>query len=498
MSSSGSFWIASVVVIISLLIISCVIYIKFIQFDEHSNHISKSKFFIPTEYEEMVMAARKSIDDGINRQDYAHQLIYAINPPQPLSSIISNEESNGSIHLTPISAIKDSSRQGILCTTFLSWKQKNVEKLVDNMISLGDFCHWVVIVYNSDSNEFEMNEDMLKRLRNESTRMTKNIQEHLIERNFVTVIKPPPRSTAANEFKSICESFSFNRVKHLISKNGSDASKSINPCSFIEQDEKDKDIINKKIYPKVAMFILLLKYIGQYRYVWLLDGDLSFESFDYKEFYRVHQCSFRMPPLVSQPVLDSAKHTFPFLTKSFWSQKNKNVIATKSGFIEIQAPFMNAAFMEWFLLGFVIPMFRPVHILGADWGFDELFCRAAEMYDSATNPFRPREKRVDSSHINGAGNCGIIIKTPIHHADTKEIQHEVGNVKVALNAILREMIKFHYKQFYWTGSEEKDIFSSPFRSFPYGRITKLVNENCQIDYKQLPGDKENVTETIRI
>ncbi len=484
MSSSGSFWIASAIVIISLLIISCVIYIKFIQFDEHSNRIAKSKFFIPTEYEEMVVTARKSIDDGINRQDYAHQLIFAINPPQPLSSIISNNESNGSIHLTPISAV---SRRGILCTTFLSWKQRNVEKLVDNMISLGDFCHWVVIVYNSDNNEFEMNEDLLKRLRNESIRMTKHIQEHLIERNFVTVIKPPPRSSAANEFNSICESFSFNRLKHLIRKNGSDSSKSISPCSFIEQDENEKDIINKKIYPKVAMFILLLKYIGQYRYVWLLDGDLSFENFDYKEFYRVHQCSFGMPPLVSQPVLDSAKHTFPFLTKSFWSQRNKNVIATKSGFIEIQAPFINAAFMEWFLLGFVIPMFRPMHILGADWGFDELFCRAAEMYDRATNPFR---------HINGGGNCGIIIKTSIHHANTKEIQHEIGNVKVVLNAILREMIKFHYKQFYWTGSEEKDIFSSAFRFFPYGKITKLVNENCQIDYKQLPSDKENETEKI--
>ena len=60
------------------------------------------------------------------------------------------------------------------------------------------------------------------------------------------------------------------------------------------------------------------------------------------------------------------------------------VVAAHTGFIEIQVPLIDAALFRWYLLSFVLPMAVPAHILGADWGFDQLFCRVAKLYDAIT------------------------------------------------------------------------------------------------------------------
>jgi hypothetical protein len=326
-----------------------------------------------------------------------------------------------------------------------------------------------------------MNEILGNKLRAEKLKMPKHVEDHLIEKSLITLIKAPPRTLAAFELNYICEEFVSSRLT-----NNNSRLLPVSPCSFLKQDDQDKEIINLKIYPKVAMFIILFKYSASYQYIWLLDSDLKFDRFNYKEFYRVHQCSFGLPPLVSQPVLDSAKHAFPFLTKTYWNQRSSKAIATKSGFIEIQAPFIDAAFFEWYLLAFVVPMFPPMNILGADWGFDELLCKAAELYDLETNPYILRHNK-GKNHIVSS-RCAVIIKSPVHHSDNKEMNHEVGggNVKNLLSGILRQMIQQHYKRFYWTGSQETKKFLKPssFRSLPYAVITKFPNENCEVDYKQ--------------
>lgn len=37
-------------------------------------------------------------------------------------------------------------------------------------------------------------------------------------------------------------------------------------------------------------------------------------------------------------------------------------------------------------MSFVLPLVLPTHILGADWGFDQLFCSVAKLYQAVTSP----------------------------------------------------------------------------------------------------------------
>ena len=58
------------------------------------------------------------------------------------------------------------------------------------------------------------------------------------------------------------------------------------------------------------------------------------------------------------------------------------LVAAETGFIEVQAPVFEAHFLTWWVRFLVTPLLGAAHVLGADWGVDALFCRAARMYAS--------------------------------------------------------------------------------------------------------------------
>jgi len=132
---------------------------------------------------------------------------------------------------------------------------------------------------------------------------------------------------------------------------------------------------NGRIYPKILLFILLLPYLSpdgdgasemdmnkgisrdsQHHHVWILDGDISLEGFSLPEFMMVHLCALDgLRPLIAQPLIIESTQTYPYLNSHSWTY-HPDLIASQSGFLEIQAPMIDALFLRWFIHSFVLPM----------------------------------------------------------------------------------------------------------------------------------------------
>jgi len=167
----------------------------------------------------------------------------------------------------------------------------------------------------------------------------------------------------------------------------------IEESEVIRPDRGDIPLYNDKAYPKTLQFTYLLSILPKYRRVWLLDSDISLEGFRPEPFFRIIECAFEEPPIIAQPLITSSSkdtggkaQSYKYLNEQYWKtdRENGQVDATSTSFIEIQAPLMNAAYFEWFITRMVIPLLAPSHFLGADWGFDSLFCTTAGLYRSLT------------------------------------------------------------------------------------------------------------------
>jgi hypothetical protein len=144
---------------------------------------------------------------------------------------------------------------------------------------------------------------------------------------------------------------------------------------------------NGRIYPKILLFILLLPYLNvdggtnemmdmnkginmdsKHHHVWILDGDISLEGFSLSEFMMIHHCALNgLRPLIAQPLISESTQTYPYLNSYSWNhppekQKKKEgvmmmkEIASQTGFLEIQAPMIDALFLRWFIHSFVVPL----------------------------------------------------------------------------------------------------------------------------------------------
>ena len=97
------------------------------------------------------------------------------------------------------------------------------------------------------------------------------------------------------------------------------------------------------------------------------------------------------------------------------------LVAAETGFIEVQAPIVYAPFFIWFVRYFAVPLLGAAHVLGADWGLDALFCRAARMY--ASEYHRPRGGVRAASRAAGAEGRGAVcavalVGPPLTHTNT--------------------------------------------------------------------------------
>jgi hypothetical protein len=247
-------------------------------------------------------------------------------------------------------------RSPLLCSTFTSASPRVLESLYANMKQLGSGCEWALVLY-------KMPEDA-----SVLRAFERNVTDTLPQTRIVHMKPAPDRLQLVQRYVQTARR---------------------NP-SFLRRGYDSEDpstwIFNGVAYPKPLLFLQLLPLLSSYNRVWLLDDDISLEGFELPEFLRIWDCSFAPDPapLITQPLLSPSSKLYPFLGEAGWKEEFKatgtRTLAAGAGFIEMQAPLMDAAFFSWFLRFLVVPMVAPLHVTGADWGFDDLFCAAADNF----------------------------------------------------------------------------------------------------------------------
>lgn len=429
------------------------------------------------------------------------------------SGSISVNSADNSLNSNSFAAInsKTNNRKKLLCTSFMQLSNNSISFLLENMKTVRSNCDWVVMIYKrkSDPNQIEL---LSKRLDELVTQFGINIRIHfaidrdVLLREFLSYNFSDSKLRFAN---------ALNSYKYTDSKNSASnsygGSRAVgiseeeitnnNLYSKIETVEELVSILpyNKAVYPKALMFPQLLPYLNRYERVWLLDSDLLLKNFDVKRMLIIAECSFDVAPIVFQPLIAEDTQAYSFLSYDRWmsSAKDSGVLFAESVFVEIQAPVIDTKFFEWFIHSFIEPSFTTAIILGADWGYDELFCDAAKYYkivsDSisnrnsselpdgstprAENMIRKKSAYNRQNIPNLPPLCGLVIgSAPLHHNNSKETNNIVGvEGKKVLNNELMAIMREIYSSFIrpWNSDEANPLHtSSPFR-----KATKLRG-NC--------------------
>jgi len=383
----------------------------------------------------------------------------------------------------------------LLCATFTTSRKEALELVLDNMKQMRGHCEWAVLFY-------DLGED------HSSVRL----MEHSAAELGVTVVKAgvvPSRqsiieaygvdlSVRASKFtsfiklapplrKAILDDDNF----YEIGNKGKAQSRVAFNSSFLHRSVA----YNSMVYPKALQFLGLLDLLPNYERVWLLDADISLRGFRPDRFLLVVDCAFEEPPLVTQPLIAERTQSYKFLNADSWKQQleqdagttsaatasEPRVLATASAFVEIQAPLLDAAFFEWFLRFLVVPMAVPSHILGADWGFDALFCRAAQVF--STHSTFPTS--LVGPQASGEPCMVVVAGTPVHHIDRRDLDHNLGrDVKKALNKALMRIIQASFPTLYKNGHDKDANMLLPAHSGKYRRTTRFLSRDPKCTHRR--------------
>ncbi len=176
------------------------------------------------------------------------------------------------------------------------------------------------------------------------------------------------------------------------------------------------------------------------------------------EFFNSLRCSWKNTPLVLQPLIADNTQPYTYLNANTWAfvnekerQNHKRTVRTSStGFIEIQTPIFNTYFLEFYIMSFLTPMIQPTHILGADWGFDETFCKAAKFF-AKTSLY---QDYVPAS-IDSSVPCALLVSTSIHHKNSQEVNGALGSGnKFTLSNELVRMVTAAFNSFSQGGNNQ--------------------------------------------
>ena len=266
----------------------------------------------------------------------------------------------------------------ILCATFIELSWKSIDRVILNMQQSVE-CRWLLIVYKVNSSDkielMNYFESQMTVLFTNSNSGTSNSNGNSNSNNIVyEFIFAPTRKVLLTQYLSLChQQAPPPHHHHCHSLHQVSSSYSSIPIPF-----------NGRIYPKILLFILLLPYLSvdggtnemmdmnkginmdsKHHHVWILDGDLSLEGFSLTEFMMIHHCALNgLRPLIAQPLIIESTQTYPYLNSHSWNhppeKKKEEVmmkeIASQTGFLEIQAPMIDALFLRWFIHSFVVPM----------------------------------------------------------------------------------------------------------------------------------------------
>jgi hypothetical protein len=355
-----------------------------------------------------------------------------------------------------VKAATEPKRRGYVCSTFVKWKVPTKKLLLQNMIATNGFCDWAIVVYNPVNHTVSEIEKQLKFSLGINSSIDNSISHNQYKLDKTDTYKSNIGYTGRFEVivldskekfyqncKPICEEY-YNRLVPISVRMSDKQNLEESQCDLIE-DVKDV-LYNKALFSKIAMLMVLLPLTGRYKYVWVLDGDLSFRGMDLSWFRKLHQCALPRPPLVSQPLVFEKTQSYRYLQRPSW--QNSSILASSVGFIEIQAPLFDALFFEWFVFAFIVPLLPAMHILGVDWGFDEMFCTAASEFVAKVGGPEYPHTIYERHHVCGA----IISNLTIHHRNLGEIGSVIGHeAKMNLNFGLMKILHKFFGSFAYHG-----------------------------------------------
>jgi hypothetical protein len=272
----------------------------------------------------------------------------------------------------------------VLCVTFIQLSLQSIENSVNNTAGTETDCHWVYLVYRHEITS----RDTLLSLFQARLQGVHGLSHEIL---FA------PRRTEALAAVTL-------QCQMLLQSKNYETYKLEETCTQIGAAQHGTASLtgnyNHLVYPKVVLFTMLLPKLTAHTHVWIVDGDISLEGFRVRPFLQTARCAFSTPALVAQPLIAQSTQTYKYFNLKSWNalgskqptnmrsstvgKKHQPPIAAQTGFIEIQVPLIESRFFEWYILKVVMPLAVPMHVLGADWGFDEIFCRSAQFYYAAT------------------------------------------------------------------------------------------------------------------
>ena len=277
-----------------------------------------------------------------------------------------------------------------LCVTFIELPVPQSNRYLDNMKNEGTkSCFWIYIVYRYD----ESNKGQLLSVFKEQVSMSFALMPESDIPKF-DVIFAPPRTEILSSIYGVCKS--LENTEHFAAYQMSDSCQALGAAVMTMHTTTgiaEPGNFNVLVYPKVILFMQLLPFLDKHRFVWIMDGDVSVDGFDLKDFLKAMHCSLPHVPLVAQPLVGENTQSYKFFNKKSW--QSAGAVAAQTGFIEVQVPMIDSVLFRYYLLSFVLPLVIPAHILGADWGFDQLFCSVAKIFDSVTTPHYTQLRQIE-------------------------------------------------------------------------------------------------------
>lgn len=434
----------------------------------------------------IVLLSFASVARGMEEEESFHSLVAAAD-----ESISSNVDYHmRALKLLQALPVHDGAKRTshkYMCSTFVKWNDNSEDNLSKNILKSENICDWFVIVYDSNEKTFD---EMEQSLHNKMRSMNNSVD---IAQFHIEIVPAPSKEDGYEVFHKLCDDY-FTRM--LPGNNNWKATQ----CGFITNTTGLP--YNAKLYSKGALMMLLLPYLPKYEYAWLLDGDLTFEYMHVPRWKDIHQCAFEHIPVITQPLIHEQTQFYRYLHAPAW--KNSYALASEVGFIEIQAPLFNARYLEWFLTSCIIPLLPAMHILGADWGLDELFCTTAKeflisQHRRITHARSQKAQKAQKVSVNESSMsstllsanmttvttqqprffpCAIIVdQQSIHHVNNGEIANSVGGIEMKrrLNFAFMHLVHRVFGRFAHNGLQRQ---VDPFNKDGHFKKIYTLRDDC--------------------
>lgn len=237
----------------------------------------------------------------------------------------------------------------LLCTIIMESSKMAFKKLINMMFTLKGDCHWAILISHGDM----------------------QLAMHL-NRTFHYI--------RLNRSRIVLFEYGNSRLDVLTKYGIFD--KSIGRTPIEIRNSIARVPYNKMILPTPIILTSLISVARKYEYVWVFDNDIDIAGYNISRLLRTIHCSFRHKPVVLQPLIFDNTQLYPYLNYDTWFYRDTNILALESKFIEKQTPIFRGLYLEWFLTSITGLLLWPMHVLGVDYGIDQLYCNTARMFSN--------------------------------------------------------------------------------------------------------------------